>query len=54
LCCHEDGEALILFEDKSSERRIELQMRDFFDSERAGPAQQALLKLIGSLAVYQD
>jgi hypothetical protein len=54
LCCHEDREAFILFEDKPSERRIELQMRDFFDSERSRPAQQALLKLIGSLAVFQD
>ena len=53
LCCHEDAEAFILFEDKPSERRIELQMRDFFDSERSRPAQQARLKLIGSLAVFQ-
>jgi hypothetical protein len=37
LCCHEDAEAFILFEDKPSERRTELQMRDFSIASVRGP-----------------
>jgi hypothetical protein len=54
LCRHENADAFILFEEKLSERRTELQISDFFDSEHSTPAQQALLKLIDSLAVLRD
>ena len=54
LCRHEEADAFILFEDKPSDRRIELQISDLFNTELSRPARQALLKLIGSLAVLKD
>jgi hypothetical protein len=52
-CRDEEADAFILFEDKPSDRRRELQISDFFNSALSKPAQQALLKLIGSLAVLK-
>jgi hypothetical protein len=54
LCRHEEADAFILFEDRALRSPHRTSDQRFFNSELSRPAQQALLKLIGSLAVLKD
>jgi hypothetical protein len=54
LCCHEGAGVFVLVETNSSGDHANFQIADFLVSEQPPSAQQALLKLIGSLASYRD
>jgi hypothetical protein len=54
LCSYEGAGLFVLVETNSSGDHVNFQIADFLDSEQPPCAQQALLKLIGSLASYRD